>query len=392
VTTLERFQSIIGEEPMTEERLVALGRERGYVTVDEILAAFPEAENDVDRLDEILAMLMENAVEVGEEPQAESDEDEAEEIDELDTGVEATIEADDTVGLYLKETGYIPLLTAPEEVELAKRMERGKWAARRLSANGMNSKRRAKLKTSMADGRAAREHLIAANTRLVVSVAKKYIGRGLPFLDLIQEGNVGLIRAAGKFDYRRGFKFSTYATWWIRQAVTRALADQARTIRVPVHMGDKINRLLRVSHRLTQELGREPTIEELAQELDMSVKKTEQLIQVTRQPLSLEMPTDEDEDGELGDLVPDPGAIAPAEAASQAMLKEQIQEVLQTLSPREVRILQLRYGLGNGESYTLEQVGKKMGVTRERVRQIEMLALSRLRHPTHSRLLRDYLG
>jgi len=385
-------QSAIGEEPMSEERLVALGRERGYVTVDEVLAAFPEAEDDIDRLDEILAMLMEYGVELGQEPQAESDEDEDEENDELDAGVEATIEVDDTVGLYLKETGYIPLLTAQEEVELAKRMERGKWAARRLSANGMNPKRRTKLKALTADGRAAREHLIAANTRLVVSVAKKYIGRGLPFLDLIQEGNVGLIRAAGKFDYRRGFKFSTYATWWIRQAVTRALADQARTIRVPVHMGDKMNRLLRVSHRLTQELGREPTVEELAQGLDMPVKKTEQLIQTTRQPLSLEMPTDEDEDSELGDSIPDPDAIAPAEAASQTMLKEQIQEVLRTLSPREVRILQLRYGLGNGESYTLEQVGKKMGVTRERVRQIETQALSRLRHPTHIRQLKDYLG
>lgn len=390
--TLERIKSITGEEPMTEEQLVALGRKRGYVTVDEILAAFPEAENDVDRLDEILAMLMEYGVELGENLRAEPDEDEDEENDEPDAGVEAIIEADDTVGLYLKETGHTPLLAAREEVELARRMERGKWAARRLSANGTNPKRRADLEGLIADGRAAREHLIAANTRLVVSVAKKYIGRGLPFLDLIQEGNLGLIRAANKFDYRRGFKFSTYATWWIRQAVTRALADQARTIRVPVHMSDKLSRLLRASHRLMQELGREPTTEELAQELDMPVKKTEQLIQATRQPLSLEMPTDEDEEGELGDLVPDPDAIAPAEAASQVMLKEQIQEVLQALSPREVRILQLRYGLGNGESYTLEQVGKKMGVTRERVRQIEMQALSRLRHPTYIRQLRDYLG
>ena len=390
--TREMVQSVIGEDPMTEERLVALGRERGYVTVDEILAAFPEAENDVDRLDEILAMLVEYGVELGEEPPAEADEDEDEENDELDTSIEATIEADDTVGLYLKETSHVPLLAAQEEVELARRMERGNWAARRLSANGISPKRRAELEALRADGRAAREHLIAANTRLVVSVAKKYMGRGLPFLDLIQEGNIGLIRAANKFDYHRGFKFSTYATWWIRQAVTRALADQARTIRVPVHMSDKLSRLLRASHRLMQELGREPRTEELAQELDMPVKKTEQLIQATRQPLSLEMPTDEEEDGELGDLVPDPDAIAPAEAVSQTMLKEQIQEVLQTLSPREVRILQLRYGLGSGESYTLEQVGKKMGVTRERVRQIETQALSRLRHPTHIRQLRDYLG
>jgi RNA polymerase primary sigma factor len=241
------------------------------------------------------------------------------------------------------------------------------------------------------NGQAAREHLITANSRLVISVAKKYIGRGVPFLDLIQEGNIGLIRAARKFDYRRGHKFSTYATWWIRQAVTRAIADQGRTIRVPVHMGDQINRLIRVSHQLTQELGHDPTSEELAEALEVPVKKAEQMIQVARRPLSLETPTDEDEDSVLGDFIEDAEALAPAEAVTQNMLKEQIQEILLSLPPREVRILQLRYGLVDGESYTLEEVGKKLGVTRERVRQIEAQALSRLRHPTHSRRLKDYL-
>jgi RNA polymerase primary sigma factor len=377
---------------VTEEQLLALGRERGYVTLEDIMAAFPEAENDVDRLDEVLATLMEFGIEAGEQPEEEPTEDEDETADELDEGTLAAIEADDTVGLYLKETGHIPLLTAQEEVELAKRMERGKLAAKQLSANGRDPKRRARLEAMAADGQAAQEQLIAANTRLVVSVAKKYMGRGLPFLDLIQEGNLGLIRAARKFDYHRGHKFSTYATWWIRQAVTRALADQARTIRVPVHMGDQISRLLRVSHRLTQELGHEPTNEELAEELNVPVKKVEQMIQVARLPLSLETPTDEDEDSVIGDYIEDTDAIAPAEAVTQTMLKEQLQDILQVLPPREVRILQLRYGLVDGQSYTLEEVGKKMGVTRERVRQIEAQALARLRHPTYSRRLKDYLS
>jgi len=377
---------------MIEEQLLALGRERGYVTLDEILTAFPEAENDVDRLDEIFAALMENGIEVGDEPEEESTEDEDEEADELEEEKLATVEADDTVGLYLRETGRVPLLTAQEEVELAKRIERGKLAAKRLSAKGRNARHRARLEAWIAEGQAAFEHLIAANTRLVVAVAKNYMGRGLPFLDLIQEGNLGLLRAARKFDYRRGYKFSTYATWWIRQAVTRALADQSRTIRVPVHMGDQVNRLKRRSHRLTQELGREPSIEELAQDLHVTRKKVEQMMQATRQPLSLEMPTQEGEDTELGDSLEDTSIIAPPEAVLNTMLQEQIQEILQALPPREVRILRLRYGLGGGESYTLEQVGKKMGVTRERVRQIEAQALSRLRHPTYGRRLKDYLS
>jgi RNA polymerase primary sigma factor len=282
-------------------------------------------------------------------------------------------------------------LTAHEEVDLAKRIERAKFAAKQLAVNGKNAKQRAKLEAIIADGRTAFDHLIAANSRLVVSVAKKYIGRGLPFLDLIQEGNLGLIRAARKFDYHRGNKFSTYATWWIRQAVTRAIADQARTIRVPVHMGDQISRLLRMSHQLTQELGREPSNEELAEALDVPLKKVEQMIQVARPPLSLETPTEDDDDSVLGDFIGDDNAVAPDEAVTQTMLKEKIRDILQSLPPREVRILQLRYGLTDGESYTLEEVGRKMGVTRERVRQIEAQALSRLRHPTYIRGLKDYL-
>jgi RNA polymerase primary sigma factor len=383
--------AVVGEEPMNEEQLLGLGRERGYVTLEEIMIVFPEAENDVDRLDEVFTMLMENGIEVGERPEEEPIEEEEETSDELDEGTLAAIETDDTVGLYLKEIGRIPLLTAQEEVDLAKRIERGKLTSKKLSSEGASAKQRLKFEGVVADGQAAREHLITANSRLVISVAKKYIGRGVPFLDLIQEGNIGLIRAARKFDYHRGHKFSTYATWWIRQAVTRAIADQGRTIRVPVHMGDQINRLIRVSHQLTQELGHDPTSEELAEALEVPVKKAEQMIQVARRPLSLETPTDEDEDSVLGDFIEDADALAPAEAVTQNMLKEQIQDILLSLPPREVRILQLRYGLVDGESYTLEEVGKKLGVTRERVRQIEAQALSRLRHPTHSRKLKDYL-
>jgi RNA polymerase primary sigma factor len=384
---------VVGEEQMTEEQLLMLGRERGYVTLDEVLVVFPEAENDADRLDEVLGMLMENGIEVGERLEEDPTEAEDEEsADDLDEGTQATIETDDTVGLYLKEISNVPLLTAQEEVDLAKRIERAKQAAKRLARNGMDPKRRAKLKAIIADGDAAREHLITANSRLVVSVAKNYIGRGLPFLDLIQEGNIGLLRAVRKFDYRRGLKFSTYATWWIRQAVTRAIADQGRTIRVPVHMGDQISRLIHVSHRRTQELGREPSSEELAEEMQVPVKKVERMLQMARQPLSLDMPMDEDEDSVLGDFVEDVDTPAPGEIVTQNMMKEQIQEILQTLPPREVRILQLRYGLSGGETYTLEQVGKKLGVTRERVRQIEAQALARLRHPSHTRKLKDYMN
>jgi RNA polymerase primary sigma factor len=390
------------EEYSAIQQLLDVGKQKGFVTYDDILRFFPEAERDVEQLDEAHAALLAarieviDSVDVDEPSDEDMEETEAEiesemsQADEDDSYLSA-IDADDTIGLYLKEIGRVPLLTAAEEVSLAKRIEKAKFARERLVKGGVAPKKRKDLELVISDGMAAREHLITANSRLVISVAKKYIGRGVPFLDLIQEGNIGLIRAAKKFDYHRGHKFSTYATWWIRQAVTRAIADQGRTIRVPVHMGDQINKMLRVSHQLTQELGREPSIEELGDALKVTPKKVESIIQIARRPLSLETPTDEEEDSVLGDFIEDEDSPEPVEIATHNLLREQIQDVLNGLPPREVRILQLRYGLLDGESYTLEEVGKKMGVTRERVRQIEAQALSRLRHPTHRRKLRDYL-
>ena len=382
------------EEVGGEEYLLTKASEQGFLAYQDILTAFPQAEENLDQLEDFLATLMESGIEIG------MPEDEKEQ--ELETSSQAvasvdqkayfdTVRIDDTIGLYLKEIGRVPLLTAEEEVSLAKRMEAGQIAQEKLDADGLNTAERDELSKVVLDGLYAREHLIRANSRLVISVAKKYIGRGVPFLDLIQEGNIGLIRAANKFNYRLGHKFSTYATWWIRQAVTRAIADQSRTIRVPVHMGDQINKLLRTSHRLTQELGREPTSEELAIALEIPTRKAEEMMRVARRPLSLEMPTDDEGDSELGDFIEDEDSAAPDDEVTSAMLRELLQYILEDLPPREVRILQLRYGLVDGETYTLEEVGKKLGVTRERVRQIEAQALSRLRHPTHSRRLRDFL-
>ena len=318
---------------------------------------------------------------------SESDAVEAIEMDisEMDIG--------DAVGLYLREIGRVPLLTAEEEVELAKRMECGQAAHRRLGQGERDiTKDESDLSHQLvADGEHAREHLVKANSRLVVSVAKKYIGRGVPFLDLIQEGNIGLIRAVRKFDYHRGYKFSTYATWWIRQAVTRAIADQARTIRVPVHMYDQINRVVHASRRLAQTLGHEPTCAQLAVELGVTEDKVEQIMRVSQKPLSLETPVGEDEDSYLGDFVEDIEAQAPGEVASTRALREVLDELLTQLPAREVRILKLRFGLADGYSYTLEEVGRKFGVTRERIRQIEAQALGRLRHPSRTRRLKDYL-
>ena len=381
------------EEVSGEEYLLTKASELGFVTYNDILTAFPQAEENLDELEDILATLIEAGIEVGapeeREGQAGEGPDESDQADQ--EAYFDTIAIDDTIGLYLKEIGRVPLLTAEEEVTLAKRMEAGQVALEKLNEDGLDLEKRTELRKAMLDGLAAREHLIRANSRLVISVAKKYIGRGVPFLDLIQEGNIGLIRAANKFNYRLGHKFSTYATWWIRQAVTRAIADQSRTIRVPVHMGDQINKLLRTSHRLTQELGREPTSEELAGALEIPTRKAEEMLRVARRPLSLEMPTDDEGDSELGDFIEDEDISAPDEEVTSAMLRELLQVILRDLPPREVRILQLRYGLVDGETYTLEEVGKKLGVTRERVRQIEAQALSRLRHPTHARKLRDFL-
>lgn len=380
-----------------EEYLLVKATEQGFVTYEDIQIAFPQAEENLDDLEDILATLMESGIEI-----CVSDEDEDEEDDESMAGISDeitdqdayydTVTIDDTIGLYLKEIGRVPLLVAEQEVMLAKRMEAGLMAQDALDQNGLDPEKRAELQRVVDDGIAAREHLIRANSRLVISVAKKYIGRGVPFLDLIQEGNIGLIRAANKFDYTRGHKFSTYATWWIRQAVTRAIADQSRTIRVPVHMGDQINKLLRTAHRLTQKLGREPNPEELALEMEIPTRKAEEMLKVARRPLSLEMPTDDSGDSELGDFIEDDESVAPSDEVTTAMLKDLFRDILQDLPPREVRILQMRYGLVDGETYTLEEVGKKLGVTRERIRQIEAQALSRLRHPSHSRRLRDFLS
>jgi RNA polymerase primary sigma factor len=384
-------------------RLIELGRQQSFVTYDDILKFFPEAEQDVDQLEEAFSALVSAGIPYIEDPglggPTEEDLSEEEEADDeaqpglpTDDNYLANIDTDDTIGLYLKEVGRVPLLTAVEEVELAQRIERGRFAREELARGNVTPRRRMELQMLIEDGWAAREHLITANSRLVISVAKKYMGRGVPFLDLIQEGNIGLIRAAKKFDYRRGHKFSTYATWWIRQAVTRAIADQGRTIRVPVHMGDQINKLLRVQHQLTQRLGRDPSVEELAVSLEVTPQKVENMIQVARRPLSLETPTDDEEDSVLGDFIQDDEFPAPDDTATYNLLREHLENVLDGLPPREVRILQLRYGLLDGQAYTLEEVGRKMGVTRERVRQIEAQALSRLRHPAIRRKLREYLG
>ena len=302
------------------------------------------------------------------------------------------IGVDDTVALYLREMARVPLLSNAEEVSLAKRIERGREVQCMLQNNGHHAADEvACLNEVVREGLAARDHLIRANTRLVVSIAKKYVGRGVPFLDLIQEGNLGLMKAVEKFEYRRGYRFSTYATWWIRQTISRAVADQGRTIRVPVHMSDRIRRLYRRAQEIEQERGIRPTPEELAEDLGLEPRKVQWMMRVSWQPLSLERPVGEDEDSELSSFIEDERAPTPPDTAYQGMLRERIEEILKTLNPREVRILRMRFGLHNGRSYTLEEVGQKFGLTRERIRQIEGQALRRLRHPSRSRDLRDYL-
>jgi RNA polymerase primary sigma factor len=351
-------------------------------------------EHEVEQLEDIFDALESAGVNyIEEQEEAQESEEQAQAKSEVEKRSEqpTIINIEDGVDMYFREVGDLPLLKAEEEVDLSKRIERGRFARAEMAKGPLSDRRTAELQAHVEDGWAAREHLILANSRLVISVAKKYMGRGVPFLDLIQEGNIGLIRATKKFDYKRGYKFSTYATWWIRQAVTRAIADQGRTIRVPVHMGDQINKMLRVSHQMTQRLGRSATSEELAEELDISTKKVEEMIQVARRPLSLETPTDADEDSVLADFVEDEDTPPPVEVATEKLMREQLQEALNSLPAREARIIQLRYGLLDGKSYTLEQVGRKMGVTRERVRQIEAQALRRLRHPKMQIMLADYV-
>jgi len=347
------------------EALVAKGREQGFVTQEEILGRFPEVEENVEKLDELYATLTEQGVEVmdnrekmiwGEDSEEEGVDTTFDDISEL---------ADDSVRMYLREIGKIPLLTGLEEVELAKKILLG--------------------------DKMAKKRLAEANMRLVVSIAKKYIGRGLDLLDLIQEGNTGLLRAVVKFDHTKGFKFSTYATWWIRQAITRAIADQARTIRIPVHMVETINKLVRTQRRLLQELGREPLPEEIALEMGIEVEKVNYILKIKEDTVSIEAPVGEEEDSRLADFIEDRDSITPDEAATYQLLKENIADVLQLLTPREQKILRMRFGLDDGRAHTLEETGQEFGVTRERIRQIESKALQKLKKHRESKKLRDYL-
>lgn len=372
------------------EELLEKAEAQGSLTTSDILDLLPEAECSPEQLDEIIALLSEAGIEVYDElPAAEAED--LTELTEVNLDDLSGIAADDAVGLYLREMARVPLLSLEEESRLAHIIEVGRQAEQVLANNGTDPVERARLEALVEEARAAREHLIKANTRLVVSIAKKYIGRGVPFLDLIQEGNLGLMKAVEKFDYRRGYRFSTYATWWIRQTISRAVADQSRTIRVPVHMSDRIRRLYKTAQQLEQEYGRPPTPEEIAAELDMEPRKVQWMLRVSWRPLSLEHPVGEEEDNELGAFIEDDSTPTPPQSAYHKMLAEKIEEVLSTLSPREARILRLRFGLGGGRSHTLEEVGQKFGLTRERIRQIEGKALRRLRHPRRSRQLRQYL-
>ena len=367
--------STVADNIQAVNELMARAKKRGMVTYREIMDSLQDVDLLPEQIDEIYESFSAMGVDVIPHSNSEHDDepgdpvaddvaDEADQ-DEYDLSVPEGIGLDDPVRMYLKEIGRVPLLTAEEEVELAKRIEQG-------------------------DQEAARK-LAEANLRLVVSIAKRYVGRGMQLLDLIQEGNLGLIKAVEKFDYRKGFKFSTYATWWIRQAITRSIADQARTIRIPVHMVETINKLTRVSRNLLQELGRAPTPEEIAEEMDMPPERVREIMKIAQEPVSLETPIGEEEDSHLGDFIEDQEATAPAEAAAFTMLQEQLEEVLESLTPREQQVLKLRFGLEDGRGRTLEEVGQVFGVTRERIRQIEAKALRKLRHPSRSKKLKDFL-
>ncbi len=359
------------------ENLVKQGKRQGFLTYKEIIEKLQEIDLSPEEIDEFYDYLSHLNINVIDDDDDDGEaietiagddknlKDEIENVEDIDLSVPEGVSVNDPVRMYLKEIGKIPLLTSEEEIELALRMERGDEEAKRALAE--------------------------ANLRLVVSIAKKYVGRGMLFLDLIQEGNLGLIKAVEKFDYRKGFKFSTYATWWIRQAITRAIADQARTIRIPVHMVETINKLLRVSRQLVQELGRDPTPEEIAKEMNISEERVREILKIAQEPVSLETPIGEEDDSHLGDFIEDQEVQAPADAAAFELLKEQLDDVLETLTPREKKVLKLRFGLDDGRSRTLEEVGQVFGVTRERIRQIEAKALRKLRHPMRSKRLKDYL-
>ncbi|MBM3145195.1 MAG: sigma-70 family RNA polymerase sigma factor [Chloroflexi bacterium] len=380
-------------------KLVELGRHQGFVSYDDILGHFPDAEQDVSQLEEVFAALLNAQIPYVEDSEVDINEAEVTEIARVkehhvtEENRLANIDTKDLLGLYFKDAAHVPLLTAEEELELAQKIEKGRKARKKLTGGDeISPEKRAELHEAIRGEWEAVEHLITANTRLVISVAKKHMGRGVPFIDLIQEGNIGLMRAAKKFDYKRGYKFSTYATWWIRQAVTRAIADQGRTIRIPVHMGDQISRLFRMQHKLKQDLERDPTADELARELEISPDKVHYMFQVARRPLSLEMPTTIEGDAVLGDFIEDGETPSPDETTTHQILREQLEQVMEELPAREARILRLRYGIPDGKSHTLQEVGNKVGVSRERVRQIEAQALRRLRRPGVRRKLQDFLG
>ena len=376
------------------------GKAKGTMTYDEIITKLSTTDIDPDQFDTVLETLEAMGVEVirdansAEGPQTPEA---APEIDDIDLSMPEGISIDDPVRMYLKEIGKVPLLSADEEINIAMRMEKGDEAKQMLesgiNADGkpLTDEEKKQCQAAIDDGTQAKRLLAEANLRLVVSIAKRYVGRGMLFLDLIQEGNLGLIKAVEKFDYRKGYKFSTYATWWIRQAITRAIADQARTIRIPVHMVETINKLIRVSRQLLQEYGREPTPEEIAKAMGISEAKVREIIKIAQEPVSLETPIGEEEDSHLGDFIPDDDAPAPAEAASHALMREQLWDVLNTLTPREEKVLRLRFCLDDGNQRTLEEVGREFKVTRERIRQIEAKALRKLRHPSRSKKLKDYL-
>ncbi len=376
-----------------KRELIEKGKKKGVLTFKEISDAFEDIEVTPEEIERLYDVFEKESIELVEDLDKELEEIEVSKEELEDLSVPEGINIDDHVKMYLKEIGKVNLLTPEEELSLAKRMADGETAKEQLEEIGENIDEDSKKQIDLliADGEKAKKSLAEANLRLVVSIAKRYVGRGMLFLDLIQEGNLGLIKAVDKFDYTKGYKFSTYATWWIRQAITRAIADQARTIRIPVHMVETINKLVRVSRQLVQELGREPTPEELAKELNMPVDKVREISKISQEPVSLETPIGEEEDSHLGDFIPDEDAPAPSEAASFVLLKEQLGAVLETLSEREAKVLRLRFGLDDGRARTLEEVGKEFDVTRERIRQIEAKALRKLRHPSRSKKLKDFL-
>jgi len=402
------------------EQVLQSARTRGYITSEEVMALYPQVEDCVIQIDALFAELLAEGVEVvcedhhpGHAPDLSVDVEALLEIEdipdpELPTEIDLVeeglleesetrvdldgISADDTVSLYLKQMGQVHLLSGLEEVTLARQIEEGDRTRIRLRDRSLSNEERVRLLMNVNTGEQARIKLVEANTRLVVSVAKKYIGQGVPFLDLIQEGNIGLMKAVEKFDYHRGYKFSTYATWWIRQGITRALAQQSRLIRLPVHAGDQIRRIYRMAEQLEQETGRKPTAEEIAGQTGLTVGKVERLLRISRYPVSLERPVGDDGDTEFGDFIEDEESPAPADVAYQRLLREALEEVMNALTPREVRILRLRFGLRDGHAHTLEEVGEKFGLTRERIRQIEHQALDHLRHERRKKQLRDYLG